>query len=176
MAYADTVARRTAERLKSTAQTVSDLQKLSGDRNLASQFGTWFEGQPLTGVATIDDVRRDAANTKPGELLPGVYRYQAQGFYVVGLDSVQAPQQLTFEAAESRALEEWRRDARQQIATRRADRFAHDLAAGVPWEQAIETVGGEITSGTLLAGDRDCRRSARWRASIRSSSARAPTR
>jgi hypothetical protein len=151
-AYADTVSRKAAEKLRVTAKNAAELTQISADRDLPSQIIRWYDGLPLTGVATLDEVRRDAARVAKGGILPTVYRYQSEGYVVVGLDTVLAPEQQTFEQAEAQVMEEWRREGRVAAARRRADRFAHDLASGVPWDEAIETVGGETPSGPFSPG------------------------
>jgi len=152
VAYSDTVAREQAEALRHEAKDARDFERIAATRNLASQLTNWYDGLPLTGVATIDDLRADAPHVPPGKLFPRIYRYTTQGFVVAALDSVQASRPQTFDQVEGRAIEDWRRVARVQVADSRASRLEHDLAAGVPWSKAIETVGGEMESGTIAPG------------------------
>ncbi len=152
VAYTDTVARQQAEALLKEMKSAADLERIAAARNLNSQMVNWYDGLPLTGVATIDDVRADAASVKPGAMFPRAYRYATQGFVVVGLDSIQTSRPQPFEQVESRVIEDWRRVARLQAAQSRADRLAHDLGAGMPWDQALETVGGEMSSGLIAPG------------------------
>jgi len=152
VAYADTVARQQAEALLRECRSAADLTRIATARDLESQLANWYDGLPLTGVATIDDLRADAAKVRAGGMFPRVYPYATQGYVVAGLDSIQASRAQTFEQVEGRVLEDWRRVARSRIAESRADRLARDLAAGTPWDKALETVGGEMASGPIAPG------------------------
>ena len=150
--YADTVARVRAQNLLRDAKNRDDLLTLSDQRKLASQFTNWYEGQALLGPALLDEVRADAPNVRQGGIFPRVYKYLNQGYIVVALDSILPARQLTFDEVRDRALLEKQRERGLAAAQARADRLEKDLAAGVPWERAIETVGGETETRPLSRG------------------------
>ncbi len=150
--YADTLARITAETLRKTAKDRADLLVRAEARKLTSQYASWYEGQPLGGAATIDELRADAANVAPGGIFPRIYRYLKQGFLVASLDKRLPPRQLSYEEARDRVLQEKQRERGIAAAAARADRLARELSAGMPWEQAIETVGGESVTNAFGRG------------------------
>ena len=144
--YADTLARQGAARLRRVARNRDDLLARADSAKFPSQLVTWYEGQPLAGPAMLDDLRADLPNTAQGAILPRIYRYVNMGYVVAALDSILPPRQLSFDDVKDRALMDQQRDAGRRAARARADRLEKDLAAGVPWEQAVETAGGETTT------------------------------
>jgi peptidyl-prolyl cis-trans isomerase D len=150
--YADTLARLTAQKLLADSKNYDDLLVKAEARKLGTALIRWYNGQALNGPSTIDELRADAPNVQPKGMFPRVYKYAQQGYIVVALDTVLAPRQLSFEESRDRALQEKQRDRGAAAARARADRIEHDLNAGVPWEKAIETAGGETESGLMPRG------------------------
>jgi len=144
--YADTLARQAATRLQRVARDGADLLARADSLKFPGQLVTWYEGQPLIGPTLLDDLRADLPNTAQGRILPRIYRYLNTGYLVVVIDSILPGRQLSFDEVKDRALMEQRQDAGRRAARARADRLEKDLAAGVPWEQAVETAGGETTT------------------------------
>jgi parvulin-like peptidyl-prolyl isomerase len=140
--YADTLAREQAEELRAAVRSRDELLARADALRLPNALIRWVEGFPLTGPALIDALRADAARVRPGEVLPGVYRYLDVGYVVAALDSVIPSRPLEFEEAEERILAEYRREMRLAAARERAARVERDLAAGRSWREATETVGG----------------------------------
>ena len=147
--YADTLARVAAEDLRQKARSKSQLLAMAEERKFPNLMARWFEGEPLTGPAVLDGLRADAANLSPGDIFPRIYRFQQQGYVVAALDTVLPPRQLSFDESKDRALQEKRAEGSRAAALARADRLTHDLAAGMPWERAVETVGGETETKPL---------------------------
>ncbi len=150
--YADTLARQSAVDLLKQAKTYGQLLALSEARQLPSQFDLWYEGQPVGGPTSIDQLRADLKNVAPKSVLPRIYPYMQQGYVIAALDSILPPKQLGFDEVKDRVLLDQQRDAGRRAARARADRLAHDLEAGVPWERAVETVSAEVTSPLLGRG------------------------
>ncbi|MEP7028990.1 MAG: peptidyl-prolyl cis-trans isomerase, partial [Candidatus Eisenbacteria bacterium] len=150
--FADTLARKAALDLLRKAGSWDSLLAQSADRLLPSQFGQWYQGQPLAGPAALDGLRADLLNAAPGSVLPRVYRDPIQGYVVAALDSILPPKQLEFEEVRDRAREDQRLDASRRVARERGDRLARDLESGMPWERAVETVGAETTTPLMGRG------------------------
>ena len=150
--YGDTLARKAAEHLVSEATGLDDLLARADQRKLGSQLVRWYEGQALNGPATIDELRADAPNVAPKKMFPRYYRFNRQGYVVAALDTVLAPRPLSFEESQDRAMQEKQRERGLAAAKTRADRIERDLKAGVPWEQAIETAGGETETQPMPRG------------------------
>ena len=150
--YGDTLARLAAERLRTEAKDYDDLLARAEAKKMGSQLIRWYEGQPLNGAATIDELRADAPNVAPKAIFPRIYTMSRQGYYVAALDTPLAPRQLTFEESQDRAMQEKQRERGIAAAKARADRIEKDLKAGVPWEQAIETAGGETETQPMPRG------------------------
>jgi parvulin-like peptidyl-prolyl isomerase len=149
---ADTLARMRAEQMLHDSKGFDDMLAKSDQRKLPNQFTRWYEGQALNGPAVIDELRADAPNVAPKAMFPRVYKYLKLGYGVAALDSVMPPRQLTFEESQDRALQEKQRERGIAAAKARADRIEKDLRAGVPWEKAIETAGGETETQFLPRG------------------------
>jgi parvulin-like peptidyl-prolyl isomerase len=147
--YADTLARVAAEDLRQKAKTRDQLLTMAGERQFPNLLARWYEGEPLVGPAVLDGLRADVVNLRPGEIFPRIYRYQQQGYVIAALDGVFPPRQLTFDEAKDRALQEKRTEGSRAAALARADRLSRDLASGVPWERAIETIGGETVTSPI---------------------------
>jgi hypothetical protein len=150
--YADTLARQAATRLQRVTRNEADLLARADSLKLSSQQVTWYEGQPLIGPTQMDDLRADLSNTAQDAILPRVYRYLNTGYAVAALDTILPPRQLEFEEVQDRVLQAQRQDASRRAARARADQLEHDLASGVPWEQAVETAGGETTTPSFGRG------------------------
>jgi parvulin-like peptidyl-prolyl isomerase len=150
--YADTLARMSAQNLLRDAKNSNDLLTLADQRKLASQYTSWYDGQALLGPALLDEVRADAPNVRQGAIFPRIYKYLNQGYIAVALDSILPAHQLTFDEVRDRALLEKQRERGLAAAQARADRLEKDLASGIPWERAIETVGGETETRPLARG------------------------
>jgi len=150
--YGDTLARLAAERLRREVKDYDDLLAKSEQRQLSSQFVRWYEGQALNGPATIDELRADAANLAPKAMFPRIYKFQRNSYIVAALDTLLPPRPLSFEESQDRALQEKQRERGIAAAKARADRIEKDLKAGVPWERAIETAGGETETQLMPRG------------------------
>ena len=150
--YGDTLARLAAERLLRESTSYDELLTKADQRKLGSQLLRWYEGQPLNGPATIDELRADAPNVAPKGMFPRLYKFVRQGYIVAALDTVLTPRALSFEESQDRALQEKQRERGVAAAKARADRIERDLKAGLSWEQAIETAGGETETQLMPRG------------------------
>jgi hypothetical protein len=151
--YADTLARKTAEKLRREARSYDDLIRIAGERRLTTALVRWYDGLPLVGPATLDVVRADAPGVSPRGLFPREYRYLDQGYVVVALDSIMPARALEFEEIEGRVIADWKQERRLAAARARADKISADLAAGRPWSEALATAGGSMESELLARGD-----------------------
>jgi len=150
--YADTLARQAATNLRRVARNRADLMARADSLKFSGQLVTWYEGQPLIGPTLLDDLRADLPNTAQGMILPRIYRYLNAGYIVVVIDSILPGRQLSFDEVRDRAMMEQRQEAGRRAARARADRLEKDLDAGMPWERAVETAGGETTTPLLGRG------------------------
>ncbi len=151
--YADTLGRKRAEALRVDAKSIPEFLQMAEQRKIPSALGRWYEGLPLIGAATIDALRSDAANTEPGQPLPRSYRYLQQGYVVAWLDSLLPPRPLTYEECAPRVREDVQAEARRGAAKRRIDAATAALAAGRPWNEATETIGGSTEPYLLGYGE-----------------------
>ncbi len=151
--YADTLGRKAAEALRADAKSTPEFLRLAEERRIPTSMGRWYEGLPLVGAATLDAVRADAANTEPGQPLPGVYRYLQLGYVVAFLDSLLPPRPLDYAECAARVRADVQAEARRAAANQRIDAATAALAAGRPWSEATETIGGTVDPYLLGYGD-----------------------
>ncbi len=151
--YADTIGRKAAEALRADAKDIPEFLRLAEERKIPTALGRWYEGLPLVGAATLDAVRADAANTEPGQPLPGVYRYLQFGYIVAFLDSLLPARPLEYAECAARAREDVQAGARRAVANQRIEAATTALAAGRPWSEATETIGGTVDPYLLGYGE-----------------------
>ncbi len=151
--YADTLARRKCEQLLAEAKNRDQLVRRAEELRMPTSAVRWYEGFPLSGPAMLDDFRADAARTERGELFPGIYRYLDQGYVVAALDSLMPSRHLEFEEAEDRIVADYQRELRLAATRARLEQVERDLAAGRPWGEVTETLGGSAESHRVGYGD-----------------------
>ena len=149
--YGDTLARLGAERILREAKDYDDLLAKAerASSEASSSAGTRARrstAQPRSTCCapmprTPHRRRCSRASTSGG-----------QGYVVAALDTVPPPRPLSFEESQDRALQEKQRERGIVAARARADRIESDLKPGVPWEQAIETAGGEAETQPMPRG------------------------
>lgn len=144
--YADTLARQAAEGLRRSARSYDELLTLASERKMTTALVRWYDGLPLVGPSTIDEVRGDAPGVPPRGVFPRAYRYLTQGYVTIALDSIMPPRPLEFDEIADRVLADRKRDRRLEAARARADQIVADLGAGRPWAEALETAGSTMES------------------------------
>lgn len=151
--YADTLARRKCDQLKSEVRTRDHMVRRAAELGMPAAAIRWHEGFPFSGPAILDQFRADAVRTQPGELLPGVYRYLDQGYVIGAVDSVLASRRLEFDEVADRVLQDFRQETGRAAALARVEQVERELAAGRTWEEATETLGGSPVAHRIGHGD-----------------------
>jgi parvulin-like peptidyl-prolyl isomerase len=152
--YADTLALRTAERIRDTTPDARQLFERGEKERYASYRETWFEGTPATGALENDAIRAALLAAEPGTILPLTPRHGTNVYLVIGVDSVLAPRVLPFDAVRERALADARHAAAGGASrSSRADRLARDLEAGKAWDAAIDRAGNATEPFVARVGE-----------------------
>ena len=151
--YSDTLGRKAAYAFLATKPARADFAVLAEKRKFVTGTISWYEGLALSGPAVIEPLRADAAKASIGHVLPGVYRYLSKGYVTATLDSVLPSRDFDFDEIKDRVLQDFRREAPLEAARARADRLDEDLAAGRPFDETVECLGGATETRLMGYGD-----------------------